>query len=83
MDDATELAATAGGTDPQTGLRAALALRHLAEALESLQVSNARANGWSWQQIADALEVSKQAVHKKYAVGHSGRGGDINSPWRI
>ncbi len=74
MNDASELAATAAGTDPQAGLRAALALRHLAEALESLQVSKARAQGWSWQQIAGALEVSKQAVHKKYADARPGHG---------
>jgi hypothetical protein len=30
-------------------------------------VDNARRRGWSWQEIADALEISKQAVHKKYA----------------
>ena len=36
------------------------------ESLEELQVANARAQGWSWQQIADALAVSRQAVHKKY-----------------
>ena len=33
----------------------------------SLQVDNARRQGWSWQEIADALEVSKQAVHQKHA----------------
>ena len=32
-----------------------------------LQVDNARRQGWSWQEIADALGVSKQAVHKKHA----------------
>ena len=32
----------------------------------SLQVERARGLGWSWQQIADALGVTKQAVHKKY-----------------
>jgi predicted ArsR family transcriptional regulator len=51
----------------RTGLRAALALRRLAETLEALQVGNARRQDWSWQEIAEALEVSKQAVHKKYA----------------
>jgi len=65
--DATDLAAAASGTDAHTGLRAALALRRLAEQLEALQVQNARRQGWSWQDIADALDVSKQAVHKKYA----------------
>ncbi|MBX6722204.1 MAG: RNA polymerase subunit sigma-70 [Dactylosporangium sp.] len=57
----------APGADARVGLRAALALRRLAETLEALQVDNARRQGWSWQEIADALEVSKQAVHKKYA----------------
>jgi hypothetical protein len=67
MNDPTTLAAAASGRDPREGLRAALALRRLAEALETLQVRNARAQGWSWQDIAEALEVSKQAVHKKHA----------------
>ena len=26
-----------------------------------------RAAGWSWQEIAEVLEVSRQAVHKKHA----------------
>jgi hypothetical protein len=67
MSDATDLAAAASGADARVGLRAALALRRLAERLEALQVANARRQGWSWQDIADALEVSKQAVHKRYA----------------
>jgi hypothetical protein len=41
----------------------------LLETLEDLQVHNAREQGWSWQQIADSLGVSRQAVHKK----HGGR----------
>ncbi|GFJ78174.1 hypothetical protein Phou_023540 [Phytohabitans houttuyneae] len=44
-----------------------LALRRLLETLEVLQVDNARRQGWSWQEIADALDVTKQAVHKKHA----------------
>lgn len=63
---ATELATAAAGGDAGLGLRAALALRRLAETLEALQVYNARRSGWSWQEIAAALEISKQAVHKKY-----------------
>ena len=49
------------------GLAAVAALRGLLEVLETLQVENARAKGWSWQQIAARLGVTKQAVHKKYA----------------
>jgi hypothetical protein len=73
MTEATELAAAAGSTDPRVGLRAVLALRKLLETLEVLQVGNARRQGWSWQEIAEALEVSKQAVHKKHAGRWPGR----------
>ena len=67
MTEATDLAAAAGSTDPKVGLRAVVALRRLLEGLERLQVSNARRHGWSWQEIADALEVTRQGVHKKHA----------------
>ena len=32
----------------------------------AVQVRNARTKGWSWQDIAGALGVSRQAVHKKH-----------------
>ena len=67
MGNDTLLAEAANGQDPAEGLRAVRALRDLAERLENLQVSNARAHGWSWQEIAFFLGVSKQAVHKKHA----------------
>lgn len=67
MTEATKLASAAGSADPAVGLRAVLALRRLLESLETLQVRNARQRGWSWQDIADALGVSRQAVHKKHA----------------
>ena len=60
----TILAASA--KDPREGLRAVRAVRELADRLEDLQVARARQLGWSWQEIADALGVTKQAVHKKY-----------------
>jgi hypothetical protein len=63
-----------GGTsrDPAVGLRAVAALRRLVEQLEALQVQNARDLGWSWSEIAAAVGVSKQAVHKKHAGRMSG-----------
>ena len=67
MTEATDLAAAAGSADPRVGLRAVVALRRLLEGLEHLQVANARRKGWSWQEIADALEVTRQGVHKKHA----------------
>jgi 16S rRNA G527 N7-methylase RsmG len=69
MSEATKLATAASASDPEVGLRAVAALRKLLEQLEALQVENARAQGWSWQQIADELRVSRQAVHKKHAGG--------------
>jgi DNA-directed RNA polymerase specialized sigma24 family protein len=64
--EATTLAAAAGDADPRVGLRAVAALRRLLEVLEAAQVRNARAGGWSWQEIAVELGVSRQAVHKKH-----------------
>ncbi|MDZ4264526.1 MAG: helix-turn-helix domain-containing protein [Mycobacterium sp.] len=52
--------------DPAVGLRTVRALQRLHERLESLHVANAREQGWTWQAIADALGVSRQAVHQKY-----------------
>ena len=66
-ESAPELASAADSADPRAGLRAVAALRRLLEHLEALQVGNARSHGWSWQEIADVLGVSRQAVHKKYA----------------
>ena len=66
MTEARELADATTSRDPAVGLAAVAALRALLESLERLQVGNARERGWSWQQIADALGVSRQAVHKKH-----------------
>ena len=66
MSDGVQLAQEAGSRDPAIGLRAVRALRELAERLETLQVRNARELGWSWQDIAVCLGVSRQAVHRKY-----------------
>ena len=62
----TDLATAAAAADPRVGLRAVRALRRLVEHLEETQVRRARAEGWSWQEIADVLGVSRQAVHKKH-----------------
>lgn len=56
----------AAGDDPGVGLRAVRSLRELADRLEALQVARARGLGWSWQEVADALGVTRQAVHKKH-----------------
>ncbi|GAB06034.1 helix-turn-helix domain-containing protein [Gordonia amarae] len=69
------LARLAADDDPLRGLGAVRALRTLADRLEEVQVANARRAGWSWQQIAEVLQVSRQAVHQKHAqdTGRDGR----------
>ena len=63
----TELVDAVDSRDPATGLAAVAALRRLMDELEALQVSNARAQGWTWEAIASALGVRRQSVHKKHA----------------
>ena len=66
METTLEIAEGAASNDPEVGLRAVAALRSLTERLEVLQVENARELGWSWQDIAIRLGVTKQTVHRKY-----------------
>jgi hypothetical protein len=73
MTAATKLATAAGSRDPEIGLRAVASMRMLLEELEEVQVTNARDRGWSWQAIAAALGVSRQAVHKKHSARRLGR----------
>jgi hypothetical protein len=67
MANGVELAKGAASKDPAVGLQAVSALRELVERLEVLQVKSARTQGWSWQEIARCLDVTKQTVHRKYA----------------
>ncbi|MGO8724542.1 MAG: hypothetical protein ACLQRM_17690 [Acidimicrobiales bacterium] len=64
--DIENLSLNLSSDDPAIGLRASLALHRLAERVEANQVESARENGWSWQQIGDALGVTRQSVHAKY-----------------
>lgn len=72
MQSTLEIAEGAASSDPDVGLRAVAALRALTERLEILQVENARKLGWSWQEIAQRLGVTKQTVHRKHGkrAGH-------------
>jgi hypothetical protein len=64
--DIEEIAASVGSGDPGAGLRASVALHRLAERIEADQVRATRKAGWSWQQIGDALGITRQSVHAKY-----------------
>jgi len=61
-----DLTAVMNSDDPAVGLRAVGALHRLAEQVEAAHVALARGQGWSWEQIGDALGVSRQSVHAKY-----------------
>jgi hypothetical protein len=64
--DNDQLSEHLSSDDPAVGLRASLALHRLAERVEASHVLSAREKGWSWQQIGDALGVTRQSVHTKY-----------------
>lgn len=51
---------------PADGLAASSALRAMADRLEDAEVERAMREGWSWSQVAEALGVTRQAVHKKH-----------------
>jgi len=53
--------------DPAAAIAAAIGLRRLADRMERDAVERAVDNGWTWQQIARALGVTRQAAHKRHA----------------
>lgn len=60
------LAAQAEDDDPLRALAATAQLHRQVSQREAVAVRRARARGASWAQIAAALGVSRQAVHRKY-----------------
>ncbi|TDD85480.1 hypothetical protein E1293_11120 [Actinomadura darangshiensis] len=53
--------------DPGERLAAVVAMRRLADRMEDAAVEEAMRAGWSWSEVAEALGVTRQAVHKKHA----------------
>lgn len=62
-----ELDALPGPEQPEAALAAVVALRRLAGRLEVAAVVQAIAQGWTWAQVGEALGISAQAAHKKFA----------------
>ncbi|MGQ1840094.1 helix-turn-helix domain-containing protein [Kocuria turfanensis] len=60
--------------DPLQALRATAELHRQLSQKEAVAVRRARARGASWAQIAAALGVSRQAVHRKYGGSRFERG---------
>jgi hypothetical protein len=63
--------------DPADGLAAVVALRRLADRLEAAEVERALRDGWTWADVAEALGVTRQAVHKKHARRLASAGGGL------
>ncbi|MEU4673392.1 RNA polymerase subunit sigma-70 [Amycolatopsis sp. NPDC023774] len=72
MKTRAEIAESAASSDPDLGLRVVAAVRALTEELETLQVDRALV-GWSRQDVAAWLGVSKQTVPRKHGRRIGGR----------
>ncbi|MGJ7442175.1 RNA polymerase subunit sigma-70 [Aquipuribacter sp. MA13-6] len=53
--------------DPEAAFAAVIALRRVAARLEAESVAHAVTSGWTWAEIGQALGISAQAVHKRFA----------------
>lgn len=62
----TMLVHVAGDDDPRRALAGAARLRREAERVQNVAVRRARTSGMTWAEIAELLQVSKQAAHRKY-----------------
>jgi predicted DNA-binding protein (UPF0251 family) len=78
MVTVAELAGAVDSREPEVGLAAVASLRRLVDELEALHVANARAQGWSWQDIAERMGVTRQSVHKKHRAS-GGSGGQVSA----
>ncbi len=52
---------------PNDAFAAVISMRRLADKLEQKAVVEALKQGWTWVEIAKALNISKQAAHKRHA----------------
>ncbi len=69
MSDVRTALDLADGDEPIAALRRIREAQIALARAEAEQVRKARVKGYSWQAISGALEISKQAAHKKYGRG--------------
>ena len=58
---------------PLLGLKAISGIRDALEALEIIQIESARSKGASWDDIADAMGISRQALQQRLKSRQSGK----------
>ena len=58
---------------PLLGLRAISGMRDALDALEIIQIESARSKGASWDDIADSLAMSRQALQQRLRNRKSGK----------
>ena len=66
MEPIHTLVAALDDADPLRALQAVAALHKDADRIAAVQVRRARNAGCTWAEVAAALGVSRQAVHKRY-----------------
>lgn len=65
--DVPDIAHVPGPEEPASAFAAVVSLRRLAGRLEIAAVVEAIGQGWTWSQVGEALGISAQAAHKKFA----------------
>jgi transcriptional regulator of acetoin/glycerol metabolism len=65
-DELADAVARAGDPDPAVALPALRVLREWADERESQVVRAARAQRWSWSQIAEAIGKARQSLWERY-----------------
>jgi len=66
VEELKTLIGQAGGDEPLRALAALATVRRELERIEALQVRRARVRSISWAAIAQAMGVSRQAVHQRF-----------------
>lgn len=66
--------------NPLVVLRALTDARTLTDTMLVHAVNDARTQGATWEQVADALRVTRQAAHSRFAPNHEKVTGGLDAP---